>query len=182
MSRLARKLITIPAGVTVAVSAGSVSAKGTKGELTVRIPDGIAVAQEPGGVRVTMERDDAQTRADVGTTWSHITNAVEGVHTGFEKSLEIEGVGYRAQLEGKTLVLSLGFVNPVRYEAPAGVTMSVEKNVIKVAGVSKEAVGQAAADIRAFKKPEPYKGKGIHYVGEVIRRKAGKKAATGTAA
>ena len=126
---------------------------------------------------VKSDGDFKQARANCGTMWSLIRNAVQGVASGFSRSLEIEGVGYRAVLEGKELVLYLGYTQPVRLAPPVGVVIEVEKNTIKISGVDKELVNRTAAKIRAFRKPEPYKGKGIRYQGEVVRRKAGKKAA-----
>lgn len=172
MSRLIKKSLPIPTGVTVTPAAASISFKGPKGEEKVIMPAGTEV-----------KVDGAELWVKDGTTWALAKNALKGVTEGFEKTLEIEGVGYRAQIEGKELVLFLGYALPVRVPMIPGTTVTVEKNVIKVSGVNKELVGRAAAEIRALKKPEPYKGKGIHYVGEVIRRKVGKKAgATGTAA
>jgi large subunit ribosomal protein L6 len=179
MSRLAKKPITIPSGVTATQKGESVLFKGPKGEKEVKILPGVSVKIEGQDLSVSLSYESRQSRKNLGTTWSLLRNAVTGVSVGFLKTLEIQGVGFRAALEGKTLVLSLGFVNPVRYQPVAGVTIELEKNFIKVSGVDKEFVGQAAAQIRSFKKPEPYKGKGIRYAGEVITLKAGKKAATG---
>jgi large subunit ribosomal protein L6 len=117
--------------------------------------------------------------ANLGTMWANLRNAIQGVTEGFIKVLEIEGVGYKAVAEGKTLVLSLGYSHPIRFELPEGITAVVDKNTVTISGNDKQMVGQVAAEIRAYRKPEPYKGKGIHYKGEVIRRKVGKKAATG---
>jgi len=178
MSRLIKKSIPIPAGVTVTPSAGVLAFKGPKGELKVKLVPGIVAAID-GGALWIKEGTGLENRAMLGTTWSHAKNAIQGVMEGYVKTLEIEGVGYRAVVEGgKELVLYLGYALPVRQPVPAGITITVEKNTIKVSGIDKEAVGQAAAEIRALKKPEPYKGKGIHYLGEVIRRKVGKKAGT----
>lgn len=166
MSRLTKKPVVIPNGVTAAVSGGVLNVKGPKGEL--KVPLRGATAEIAGG----------ELRTGSGTLWALARNAVRGVTEGFTKVLEIEGVGYRAILEGKDVVLHLGYAKPVRVKVPEGVSVAVEKNVLKISGIDKDSVGRAAADIREFKKPEPYKGKGIHYKGEVIRRKAGKKAAT----
>ncbi len=182
MSRLAKKPLIVPEGVNVTSAAGRVSVKGPKGELTVKVPRDIEVSVEGDEISVKSGLKSKQTRADVGTTWALIRNALEGVARGFGKTLEIEGVGYRAAMEGDALVLSLGYVNPVRFKVPSSVTVSVEKNVINVSGINKELVCQIAAKIRSLKKPEPYKGKGIRYQGEVIRRKVGKKAAAAGAA
>jgi len=176
MSRLAKKPIILEPGVSVAQNAGVLSFKGPKGEKDVKILPHIEVEINDKNLMVKSNKSVKQARANLGTTWSLIRNAVIGVSQQFSKVLEIEGIGYRATLEGATLVLALGFVNPVRYNPPQGIAIKVEKNQITVSGVDKEMVGQAAAQIRAFKKPEPYKGKGIHYQGEVVRRKAGKKA------
>lgn len=177
MSRLVKKPISVAKGVTVQENGGFLAFKGPKGEEKIKLPEGITVKMEGENLWI-----DSKT-AEAGTTWAHARNAIQGVSEGFMKVLEIEGVGYRAMLEGKELVLYLGYANPVRVKVPTGIAIAVEKNLIKVSGINKEAVGQAAAEIRALKKPEPYKGKGIHYQGEFIRRKVGKKAgATGTAA
>lgn len=178
MSRLAKKPVAVPKGVTVEKHEHLLKIKGAKTENHVRIPQGIELELTPETVMVKFQATDKQTKANAGTTWSLIKNAIEGVTNGFVKVLEIEGVGYRAQVEGQNLVLSLGYVNPVKFPIPAGLTITTEKNTIKIVGHNKEVVGQAAAQIRALKKPEPYKGKGIRYQGEIIRRKVGKKAAT----
>lgn len=183
MSRLAKKTIQIPEGVSVEEKDSTLHFKGAKGEADFKILSGVKVsvaAPLAGGgraeIKVEASSGDRQTRANVGTAWSLIQNHIEGVSGGFSRVLELEGVGFRASMEGKTLILNLGFVNPVRFTPPEKVTITVEKNAITVSGTDKAEVGQAAAQIRAFKKPEPYKGKGIHYRGEVIRRKVGKKA------
>jgi large subunit ribosomal protein L6 len=179
MSRLIKKPIIIEEGVTITLDDGMLHVKGPKGEIVLPISADIVIEIEGKNlwIKTAPKVDDT---AIHGTVWSLASNAVEGVTKGFEKILEIEGVGYRAVLEGKELVLFLGYALPVRMAIPDYVTVVVEKNTIKVSGINKEEVGQVAAEIRAFKKPEPYKGKGIHYRGEVIRRKVGKKAgATG---
>ncbi len=178
MSRLARKPILKNKDVQVAVEDGRISVKGPKGQSSVKLLPGTEIKVE--GDSILVEASGAA-GANLGTMWSNLKNAVEGAAENFTKILEIEGVGYRAAVEGKTVVLNLGFSHPIRYELPAGVTGTVEKNVITLTGADKQTVGQAAADIRDFRKPEPYKGKGIHYRGEVIRRKVGKKAAATTA-
>jgi large subunit ribosomal protein L6 len=183
MSRLIKKPIIITAGATLHPSDGVLTVKGPKGEDKVIIPRGVAIKTEGDNFWVTMDANaKTKTTAVQGTFWALVRNAIEGVTQGFVKVLEIEGVGYRAVLEGKELVLFLGYALPVRVPVPEGVTIAVEKNTIKVSGINKDAVGRAAAEIRALKKPEPYKGKGIHYQGEVIRRKVGKKAGAGAAA
>lgn len=181
MSRLIKKSIKIEAGVTLTVSDGFLVVKGPKGELKVQIPAGIKTRVE-GDTFWVDSTPNMPNPAMAGTFWSLSKNAIEGVTAGFVKVLEIEGVGYRAVLEGKELVLFLGYALPVRVPVAEGVTIVVEKNIIKVSGINKDLVGRAAAEIRALKKPEPYKGKGIHYQGEVIRRKVGKKAGAGAAA
>ncbi len=178
MSRLAKKPIVLTSGITLTQTEQVLTIKGTRGELSVPLLPGVAITNENGQVTVTATSDRREFRPNVGTVWSLIRNAVIGVSEGFSKNLEIQGVGFRGAMEGKTLVLSLGYVNPVRVEPLAGVTIEVEKNIIKVSGNNKDLVGLTAAKIRALKKPEPYKGKGIRYVGEVVKIKAGKKAAT----
>jgi len=175
MSRLIKKPIIIDAGATVTKNGDILAVKGPKGELHVAIPAGVAVAIEGANLTVTSTTADGSS-AQAGTLYANVKNAITGVTAGFVKILEIEGVGYRAMLEGTTLVLHLGYAQPVKLPVPKGIALAVEKNTIKVSGIDKESVGQAAAEIRALKKPEPYKGKGIHYQGEVIRRKIGKKA------
>ncbi len=178
MSKLAKKPIAVPAGVTVNVADGSVRVKGPKGELAVQVPHGITVTAGADGCRVTAAAATKQMRADTGTTWSLVRNAIQGVTEGYVKVLEIEGVGYKFAVEGDAVVLSLGYVKPVRMKILPGLAVAVDKNAMTISGTNKELVGRFAAEIRAQKKPEPYKGKGIRYQGEVIRRKAGKKATT----
>jgi large subunit ribosomal protein L6 len=181
MSRLIKKPIKIVSGVTVAQAAGIIIFKGPKGEDKVKLPHGVNVAVK--GEDILVESTDKERgTADAGTVWALIKNAIEGVTAGFVKVLEIEGVGYRAVMEGKDLMLHLGYALPVRVKVPAGAAIAIEKNILKISGIEKELVGRFAAEIRALKKPEPYKGKGIHYQGEVIRRKVGKKAGATSAA
>lgn len=175
MSRLIKKPIIIEPGVTVTENSGVVTFKGPKGELTVTLVPGIAARIEGSNLWIEKRGDEAH-KAIAGTLWALSKNAMEGVTKGFVKVLEIEGVGYRAVLEGKDLVLHLGYALPVRVNITDDVTAVVEKNTIKISGIDKNLVGLVAAKIRALKKPEPYKGKGIRYQGEVIRRKVGKKA------
>lgn len=181
MSRLAKKPIKILEGVTLKEEGHTLVFKGAKGEKSVKVLSSVKAEVKDGEIQVSIIGNTKQARANTGTTASLIKNAMQGVSAGFEKVLEIEGVGYRATMEGKTIVLALGFVNPIKLPAPEGITIVVEKNTIKVSGVDKEVVGQTAAKIRSFKKPEPYKGKGIHYQGEVIVRKVGKKAGAAAA-
>lgn len=183
MSKIAKKPILIPQGITLKTEEGFVMAKGPKGEIQIKILPYIKVAIEGGEISVKPESSERQALANWGSMAAFIKNAIKGVGEGFSKTLIIEGVGYRANLEGKKIVLALGFVNPINYELPEGIKAEIEKNtIIKLSGVSKDLVGQAAAKIRSYKKPEPYKGKGIHYDNEIIRRKAGKKVAGATGA
>lgn len=179
MSRVGKQPIIIPAGVTVAVDRGRVLVKGPRGEIVRDVRPEVSVTVANGEVNVAPVAKTKKTQAFWGLTRALLAHAVEGVSKGFEKKLELEGVGYRANMEGKDLVLALGFSHPVRVTPPAGIEYKAEKNVITVSGFNKEKVGEAAAVLRALKKPEPYKGKGMRYQGEVIRRKAGKKATTG---
>ncbi len=182
MSRLAKSNITLGDKVTVTEHGNLLTLKGPKGEEKVRLSPRIKLRIGEREIKVEMQGEDKQTRADAGTAWSLIQNAIQGVTEGFTRVMEIEGVGYRAAVEGKNLTLSLGYAHPVRFPIPDGAAVVVDKNVITVSGTNKDLVGRTAAQIRALKKPEPYKGKGIHYQGEVIRRKAGKKAAATTGA
>ncbi len=181
MSKIGKKLIEIPAGVVVTIESRLVKVKGPKGELEHRLPREIDVSLEGNQLIVKPKAKTKKTPALWGTTRAVIANLVKGVNEGFEKKLEIEGVGFKAQMQGNDLQFSLGFSHPVFFKTPEGVKISVEKNTITVSGPSLELVGQTAANIRALKKPEPYKGKGIRYAGEIIRRKAGKKVAGTTA-
>ncbi len=182
MSRLIKKPI-ITKGTTLTESDGFLIVKGPKGEDKVLIPRGVAIKHEGEELWVSMDTTaKTKTTAIQGTFWALVSNAIIGVTEGYTKILEIEGVGYRAVLEGKELVLFLGYALPVRVPVPEDITVVVEKNVIKVSGINKDMVGRAAAEIRALKKPEPYKGKGIRYQGEVIHRKVGKKAGAGSTA
>ena len=175
MSRIGRLQITVPAGVTITVSeANVVEVKGPKGTLTKAFDSAMNIALEENQVVVTRPNDLKRNRALHGLTRTLIANMIEGVTNGYAKVLEINGVGYRAQKQGKKLVLSLGYSHPVEMEDPEGITTTVDGNRITVAGINKEQVGQFAADIRSKREPEPYKGKGIKYVDEVIRRKVGK--------
>lgn len=182
MSRLIKKPINIEEGVTITVQDGELRVKGVKGEIMIPLAKNVEISIDGKELWVkAATKSGVGNTAMHGTTWALAKNAIEGVTKGFEKVLEIEGVGYRALMEGKDLVLHLGYALPVRMPIPDYVTVTVEKNIVKIAGINKEQVGQVAAEIRALKKPEPYKGKGIHYRGEVIRRKIGKKAgATGS--
>ena len=178
MSRLAKKPIQLPQGLTAKSENNRVILAGAKGTKEVKLLSEVKVEVGEGKLKLSPQSQSKRAAMNTGTMWSLIQNALTGLAEGFTKTLEIEGVGYRAQLEGKLLSLALGYVNPVRFPIPEGITITVEKNVIKITGTDKELVGLTAAKIRALKKPEPYKGKGIRYQGEVIRRKVGKKAVT----
>lgn len=177
MSRLAKRPIAIPQKTEVTVANGVISVKGPKATLTRAAHRLISVEVGAEGVQVSPKTDSIEARAALGTYASHVRNMIEGVNAGFTKKLLIEGVGYKWDVQGKTLNLALGFSHPVKLAIPEGLTVTVEKGSLSVAGPDKESVGQFAANVRALKKPEPYKGKGIRYDGEVIRRKQGKKAA-----
>ncbi len=177
MSKIGKKPIEIPQDVTVTVETPMVKIKGPKGELSFKISREIEAKLNGKQLLILPVGKSKKVPALWGTTRAIIANMITGVEKGFEKKLEIEGVGFKAQIQGDDLVLSLGFSHPVIFKPPENIKVSVEKNIITVNGISLEMVGQVAANIRALKKPEPYKGKGIHYVGEIIRRKAGKKVA-----
>ena len=177
MSRIGRKPIPVPSGVTVTVEPELVTVKGPKGELSERINRDITVTQDGDQIVVTRPTDRGEHRALHGLTRSLVANMVEGVTDGFTKTLEIQGVGYRAQLKGKNLELALGYSHPVNIDAPEGIEFEVPMPTkIVVKGISKQAVGEIAANIRKQRKPEPYKGKGIRYEGEYVARKVGKRA------
>lgn len=177
MSRVGKQVLDIPAKTEVTVG-DSIVVKGPLGELSRKTNARVKVSVEDGKVSVApVNSEDQLSYALWGTYASHIKNMLQGVNEQYSKQLEIEGVGYRAGMSGNVLELSVGFSHPVKMEVPAGIEVTVEKNLITVKGIDKEQVGQFAAEIRETKKPEPYKGKGIHYVGEYIIRKQGKKAA-----
>ena len=178
MSRIGSSPITVPSGVDVSIAGQTVTVKGPKGELTQELPPGITASLDDGVLTVARPDDERQNRALHGLSRSLLANMVTGVTEGFVKSLEIQGVGYRAQAKGKNAIeLALGFSHPVKVEAPEGIEFDVpEPTRINVVGIDKQLVGQVAADIRDWRKPEPYKGKGIRYVGERVMRKAGKAA------
>ncbi|HEY2053608.1 MAG TPA: 50S ribosomal protein L6 [Solirubrobacterales bacterium] len=177
MSRIGRKPVAVPDAVTVTLAPGNIAVKGPKGELTQTYSQDMTVSQEEGTILVARPTDRGEHRALHGLTRSLIANMVEGVTDGFEKRLEIQGVGYRAALKGKNLELALGFSHPVSIEAPEGIEFEVpQPTEIIVRGIDKQLVGQVAADIRKRRPPEPYKGKGIRYRGEQVLRKVGKRA------
>ena len=175
MSRIGKRPIPVPAGVTVAINGSMVVVKGPKGELSRALPADITIAQEGTDLVVTRPSDEERHKALHGLSRTLIANMVEGVTTGFKKTLEITGVGYKAEPKPYGALLSLGFSHQIEYKTPAGVKISAPNpTTVVIEGSSKELVGQVAAEIRSLRKPEPYKGKGVKYQGEVIRRKAGK--------
>jgi large subunit ribosomal protein L6 len=177
MSRIGNKPIEIPAGVSVSLSPGRVMVNGPLGELSQTVPRRIAIEQGDGELVVARPTERGEDRALHGLTRTLVANMVEGVTKGFEKNLEIQGVGYRAALRGADLELNVGFSHPVVKKAPAGITFDVPApNQVVVKGIDKQQVGQVAAEVRAVRPPEPYKGKGIRYAGEYVRRKVGKRA------
>lgn len=177
MSRIGKKEILIPAGTEVSVASGELTVKGKGGTLRRSVHPAISIAVEGKEVKVLPANQSRLALALWGTYAAHVRNMLQGVNTPFQKKLQVEGIGYRAELAGKSIKLSVGFSHPVLVEVPEGVTVAVEKNIISVSGADKEAVGQFAASVRAVKKPEPYKGKGIRYEGEKVREKQGKKVA-----
>jgi large subunit ribosomal protein L6 len=176
MSRIGRMPISIPKEVTVSESNGVIHMKGPKGEAEFTVPYGISVHQKEGELTVDTKRTDKPGKSLFGFVRAELANYVTGITKGFTKELELSGVGYRASLNGENLVLTVGFSHPVTIIPPAGVKFSVTEGKISVSGTNKQVVGQVAANVHAVKKPEPYKGKGIKYVGEHIRKKAGKAA------
>jgi len=176
MSRIGKKPISIPDKVTVTVDQNEVLVKGPKGELRFKARPEVKVEMSQNSISVSPTKESNLSRSLWGLTRTLIENMIDGTVKGHEKKLEIQGVGYRASLEGKDLVLMVGFSHPVKIKCPEGITFSLEKNVLTVSGPDKALVGQTAANIRKIKKPEPYKGKGIRYVGEHVRKKVGKKA------
>jgi len=175
MSRIGKLPIAVPEGTEIKLDGSILSVRGPKGSLTHTIPEGISIQVEDGSIHVRRDADTKRIRALHGLTRSLVANMVTGVTQGFEKQLQIVGVGYRGSLQGKTLQLSLGYSHPIFYPVPEGIEIAMDDQTrIVVKGIDKQKVGQVAAEIRSFRKPEPYKGKGISYVGEQIRRKAGK--------
>jgi large subunit ribosomal protein L6 len=176
MSRVGKKPVPVPAGASVAIDGRTIKAKGPKGELTFVTHDLVEVAMGEEGVQVTPKNETKQARALWGTTRAQIANMVTGVTQGYERTLELVGVGYRAQMKGQMLSMALGYSHDVDFNPPSGITIAVPKPTeIKIAGIDKQAVGQVAAVVRGYRPPEPYKGKGVKYQGETIRRKEGKK-------
>jgi large subunit ribosomal protein L6 len=176
MSRVGKKPVTVPSGVTATVDGRTVKVKGTKGELSFLVPEEVTVAMENGAVQVNPRDESKTARAQWGTSRAQVANLVEGVSKGFEKRLEINGVGYKAAVAGKVLKLSLGYSHDIDFPIPTGITITTPKPTeVVVTGIDKQKVGQTAAEIREFRGPEPYKGKGVKYAGEFIFRKEGKK-------
>jgi large subunit ribosomal protein L6 len=176
MSRIGKKPVPVPAGVTAKVDGQYVSAKGPKGELNFTVPEEVAVTLDGGQIKVDPRSDSKRARAMWGMSRSMVNNLLAGVTKGFERKLEITGVGYKAAVVGKNLQLSLGYSHDINYPIPTGVTIATPKPTeIMIAGIDKRQIGQIAAEIRAFRGPEPYKGKGVRYEGEFIFRKEGKK-------
>jgi large subunit ribosomal protein L6 len=177
MSRVGKVPVQIPKGVTVSVADNGVSVKGPKGELRQELPTLVSAAVQEGAIVVSRADDSRQGRANHGLARALVKNMVTGVTQGFEKKLEIQGVGFRAEVKGKMLVMQLGFSHPVEYAIPQGITIAVDKNVnLSVNGIDRQKVGQVAAVIRKFREPDHYKGKGVRYVGENVRIKTGKSA------
>ena len=177
MSRIGKQPVAVPKGVDVALDGATLKVKGPKGELSMAVHPEMSVAIEDGEVRVSRPSDVNRHRALHGLTRSLVANMVEGVTQGFSRTLEIVGVGYRADKRGKSLTLALGFSHPIEFDPPAGIDLDVpNQTTIVVQGADKQLVGQVAAEIRGFRPPEPYKGKGVRYQGEQVRRKAGKTA------
>lgn len=175
MSRIGNKVISLPEKVEVKVDDSNLTVEGPKGKLEWALPSGIVLEQEDGEVRISRTSEDRKLRAMHGTTRALLANMIEGVSNGFVRELEVQGVGFRAAVKGKDLDLSLGFSHPVLHPIPEGLTVTVEDNTkIKVEGIDKQLVGQFAADVRAYYPPEPYKGKGVRYKDEYVRRKQGK--------
>lgn len=175
MSRVGKKIIDIPSDVTVTIEGNSVTVKGAKGELSRTFNERMTYKQDESTLEVVRPTDSKEDRTVHGTTRALINNMIQGVSQGYQKTLELVGVGYRAQMQGNDLVLNVGYSHPVEIKADEGITFTVEKNTtVTVAGISKEQVGAIASNIRSVRPPEPYKGKGIRYQGEYVRRKEGK--------
>jgi large subunit ribosomal protein L6 len=175
MSRIGKKPIAIPKGVTVKVAADAVEVQGPKGKLRQPLPPGIVFSQEDGTLVARLQRDDNELRKFHGLARSLVANAVSGVTDGFKKELDIVGIGYRAELKGKQVHFALGYSHPVVFDIPNGIDIAIDKQThITVTGADRQAVGQVAANIRRLRKPDPYKQKGVRYMGEVLKKKVGK--------
>jgi large subunit ribosomal protein L6 len=176
MSRVGKRPVPVPSGVTASVTGQTVKMKGAKGELSFLVPEEVTVAMDNGAISVAPRDESKSARAKWGMSRAQVQSLVDGVTKGFEKKLEVNGVGYRAQVAGKALKLSLGYSHDIDYQIPAGITITTPKPTeIVIAGIDKQKVGQTAAEIRGYRGPEPYKGKGVKYAGEFIFRKEGKK-------
>jgi large subunit ribosomal protein L6 len=178
MSRIGKKPVAIPKGVTVNVKDGRLAVKGPKGELTRPFPSDVSMATEGNTLVLTRSGDSRSERTNHGMARSHLANMVKGVSEGWVRELEINGVGYRAEVKGESLNLVLGYSHPIDYKLPKGIGAKVDKNRIILSGADKDQLGQTASELRKLRAPEPYKGKGVKYVEEVIRRKAGKSGAS----
>ena len=175
MSRIGKQPVALPAGITATLSDSVATLKGPKGELTMKVPATVSVAQEGAALTVTRRGDDKQSRADHGTTRALLNNMIVGVKDGYSRELEIQGVGFKASISGRTLTLNVGYSHPVEYVVPEGIKVDVAAGTtLQVSGIDKQLVGQVSARIRSFRPPEPYKGKGVRYKDERVRRKAGK--------
>ena len=180
MSRIGRKVLPLPKGVTLTQKAGAVSVKGPKGELSRPMPEGVSLKTEADKITVLRADDSRQNRAKHGLMRAHLANMVKGVTDGWTRELEINGVGYRAEVAGDTINMALGYSHPVAFKLPKGVTAKVDKNRVVLSSADRDLVGQTAAKVRELRPPEPYKGKGVKYVEEVIKKKVGKAGATGS--
>jgi large subunit ribosomal protein L6 len=178
MSRIGRKVLPLPKGVTLNQKPGAVSVKGPKGELSKAVPEGVTIKLEGDKIQVVRADDSRENRAKHGLVRAHLANMVKGVTDGWTRELEINGVGYRAEVAGDTMTMALGYSHPVVFKLPKGVTAKVDKNRIALTSADRDLVGQTAAKVRELRAPEPYKGKGVKYVEEVIKRKVGKAGAT----
>ena len=178
MSRIGRKPLPLPKGVTLAQKPGSVSVKGPKGELSKAVPAGVTIKTEADKILVSRADDSRENRSKHGLVRAHLANMVKGVTEGWTRELEINGVGYRAEVAGDTMTMALGYSHPVVFKLPKGVSAKVEKNRVMLTSADRDLVGQTAAKVRELRAPEPYKGKGVKYVEEVIKRKVGKAGAT----
>jgi large subunit ribosomal protein L6 len=178
MSRIGRKVLPLPKGVTLSQKAGAFSVKGPKGELSKALPAGVSIKTEGDKLHVVRADDSRENRAKHGLIRAHLANMVKGVTDGWNRELEINGVGYRAEVAGDTINMALGYSHPVAFKLPKGVTAKVDKNRVTLSSADRDLVGQTAAKVRELRPPEPYKGKGVKYVEEVIKRKVGKAGAT----
>jgi large subunit ribosomal protein L6 len=175
MSRVGRKVITVPKDVKVQIGEGSLQIQGPKGKLSTPVPPGITFSLQDGGLTANRQNDERQQRAFHGLARALANNAIKGVTEGFTRELDIVGVGYKAALEGNRVVLSLGYSHPVVYDVPEGIKVAIDKQThLVVSGIDRQRVGQVAAEIRSLRKPDPYKQKGVRYTGEVLKKKAGK--------